>query len=428
MDDADVVIIGGGPGGLAAVQSARSEGAGKVVLLERNSELGGILPQCIHNGFGLELLKEDLTGPEYARRYIENVIDKGADVRLDTMVLELSNDKIITAMNPNDGLFRLKAKAVVLAMGCRERTAGAITLPGSRPSGIFTAGTAQRFINIHGYMPGRSVVVLGSGDVGLIMARRMKLEGADVKAVLEIRPYLTGLLRNKVQCLDDFGIPLRLGRTVTSIHGQNRLSGVGTSAVDNNGNTVPGSDEFIECDTLLTSVGLIPENELSAKAGIELDGQTGGAAVDQDMETTVPGIFACGNALLVNDLVDDVSKQGTLAGTNAALFAAGKQEQKPPLAIKILPDRNVRSIVPQKLTLPLNSAVEVYVRVTEPEVNVQLKLKSGDMVIAKKNMKRVSPGEMVKLKLKIKDEIMNDLIKTGKDINAVIEGNEKIDR
>lgn len=315
----DIVIIGGGPAGMAAAVEAGKSGVESVVIIEREDELGGILNQCIHNGFGLHIFKEELTGPEYAWRYIDQVNELGIGYMTGTMVLDITPDRIVRAVN-KEGLIKIQAGAVILAMGCRERTRGALNIPGTRPAGIFTAGTAQRFVNIEGCLPGKKIVILGSGDIGLIMARRLTLEGAEVKMACEILPQSGGLVRNIVQCLDDFGIPLRLRHTVTQIHGKERLEAVTVSEVDENRQPVAGTEEYVECDTLLLSVGLIPENELSRGAGIILDTGTNGPIVSQSMETSVSGIFACGNVVHVHDLVDNVTKEAMKAGKYAAEY------------------------------------------------------------------------------------------------------------
>lgn len=316
----DIVIVGGGPAGLAAAVSARENGTDSILILERDKELGGILNQCIHNGFGLHTFKEELTGPEYAGRFVEQVQDLQIEYKLNTMVMDISREKVVTAMNSIDGLFEIQAKAVILAMGCRERSRGALNIPGYRPAGIFSAGTAQRLVNMEGDMPGRKVVILGSGDIGLIMARRMTLEGAQVQVVAELMPYSGGLKRNIVQCLDDYGIPLKLSHTVVDIRGRERVEGITLAQVDDKGKPIPGTEEEYECDTLLLSVGLIPENELSGGMGVELSRVTSGPVVNESLETSIEGVFACGNVLHVHDLVDYVSEEAAAAGRNAARY------------------------------------------------------------------------------------------------------------
>jgi NADPH-dependent 2,4-dienoyl-CoA reductase/sulfur reductase-like enzyme len=320
MEAYDVVIIGGGPAGLAAAVAAKEHGIQKILILERDRELGGILNQCIHNGFGLHTFKEELTGPEYALRYIKKVQELDIEYRLNTMVADISPERVITALNREDGLLEIKAEAVILAMGCRERSRGALNIPGYRPAGIYSAGTAQRLVNMEGYLPGREVVILGSGDIGLIMARRMTLEGAHVKVVAELMPYSGGLKRNIVQCLNDYDIPLKLSHTVVDIHGKERVTGITLAKVDEKGKPIPGTEEEYACDTLLLSCGLIPENELSRELGVKLNPVTSGPVVDESLETNVPGVFACGNVLHVHDLVDFVSEEADRAGTCAARY------------------------------------------------------------------------------------------------------------
>ena len=323
MKNYDIIIIGGGPAGLAAAVEARKRGVESVLVLEREKELGGILNQCIHNGFGLHIFREELTGPEYAQRYVDRVPEAKIECRLNTMVTAVSPEKVVTAMSREAGSFEVRAKAIILAMGCRERARGALNIPGFRPAGIFSAGTAQRLVNREGFMPGREVVILGSGDIGLIMARRMTLEGAKVKAVAEIMPFSGGLKRNIVQCLDDFGIPLKLSHTVVDIQGKQRVEGVTLARVDENRRPIPGTEERFSCDTLLLSVGLIPENELSRGMGVGLNPRTAGPLVNESLETNIPGVFACGNVLHVHDLVDFVSREAEMAGRRAAEYVLG---------------------------------------------------------------------------------------------------------
>ena len=335
MKNYDLVIVGGGPAGLAAAVSARDHGIESILIIERDKELGGILNQCIHNGFGLHTFKEELTGPEYASRFIEQVAERGIEYKLNTMVMDIAADapsgnvitKKVTAMNREDGMFEIHAKAVILAMGCRERSRGALNIPGYRPAGIFSAGTAQRLVNMEGYMPGREVVILGSGDIGLIMARRMTLEGAKVKVVAELMPYSGGLKRNIVQCLDDFGIPLKLSHTVIDIEGKNRVEAVTIAEVGPDRKPIPGTEERYTCDTLLLSCGLIPENELSRSAGVAINPVTSGPIVNDSLETSIDGVFACGNVLHVHDLVDYVSQEATAAGKNAAAYPKRLQQR-----------------------------------------------------------------------------------------------------
>lgn len=352
MERYDIVIIGGGPAGLAAAIAAKKNGIDSIVILERDRELGGILNQCIHNGFGLHTFKEELTGPEYADRFIQQVMELGIEYRLNTMVMDIGADRKVTAMNRQDGMFEIQAKAVVLAMGCRERARGALNIPGYRPAGIFSAGTAQRLVNMEGFLPGREVVILGSGDIGLIMARRMTLEGAKVKVVAELMPYSGGLKRNIVQCLDDFNIPLKLSHTVVDIKGKERVEGITLAEVDAHNKPIPGTEEFYSCDTLLLSVGLIPENELSQTMGVEMNPVTSGPKVNESLETNIEGVFACGNVLHVHDLVDFVSQEAAAAGKNAADYVKVKsvpvQESpaEPEQEIRLLAEQGVRYTVP----------------------------------------------------------------------------------
>ena len=392
----DLVIIGGGPAGMSAAIAAYEQGIKDILILERDDSLGGILKQCIHNGFGLHKFKEELTGPEYAWKYEEKVRELNIPFKLNTMVLDITPDKVITATNSTDGIFTIEAKAIILAMGCRERSKGALNIPGSRPAGIFSAGTAQKFVNIDGYMPGKEVVILGSGDIGLIMARRMTLEGAKVKAVCELMPYSGGLARNIEQCLNDFNIPLKLSHTVVEIHGDKRLTGVTIAKVDSNRKPILETKEYIPCDTLLLSVGLIPENELSKSANISLSNITSGAYVDQDRQTSVEGIFACGNVLHVHDLVDFVSEEAEIAGISAANYIKGINEPKTNISIKT--DGKVRYTVPSTITSLKD--VKVYFRVSDVFKNVNILVKNNDKVILRKKKAKVAPGEMEAILLK----------------------------
>jgi NADPH-dependent 2,4-dienoyl-CoA reductase/sulfur reductase-like enzyme len=394
MMEVDVAVIGSGPAGLTAAMHAHKSGARKVLLLEREEELGGILKQCIHNGFGLEQFKQDYTGPEYAERLIKELEKTGVQCFLNTLVTDLSSDRVITALSPEHGALEIEAKSVVLAMGCRERTRSSIGIPGTRPAGIFTAGVAQRFVNIDGYLPGRKVVVLGSGDIGLIMARRLTLEGARVMGVYEVMSYPGGLKRNIVQCLNDFDIPLYLSHTVTEIKGKERVEGVVISKVDGNLHPVEGSEGFIECDTLLLSVGLIPENELSKKADIELNAITGGPVTTEIMETSVPGIFTCGNVSTVFDLVDYVAQTGAAAGTFAARYASG-QVSRSRQYVDVVAGENVRLLFPQRYSF--QDDLVLFIRAAEPvEKPVTIEVAPPGSRI---NRLYARPNEMLKVKV-----------------------------
>lgn len=392
FSNVDVAVIGSGPAGMAAAIKAKEEGAEHVLILERQEQLGGLLHQCVHNGFGLLYFGQDLTGPEYACRFVEKVRDLGIEVLLETMVTQISGDRKLTAVNSCEGPIHLQPKSIVLAMGCRERSRGQLSIPGTRPAGVFTAGTAQRLVNVEGFIPGKRVVILGSGDIGMIMARRLILEGVKVKAVVEILPYIGGLIRNEVQCLHDFDIPLHLEHTVTQIHGEQRVEAVTIAKVDNNKRPINGTERHIECDTLLLSVGLIPENELSRMAGVALDPLAGGPVVDERRETNIPGIFAGGNVVHVHDLVDDVSWEAEIAGTWAArLSQKGDLEKKEKITLK--PGRNIRSIVPQ--TIRGQDDVTFYIRVKEMEEKVRLKV--GD--IYDQAFRVAKPSEIIKVNL-----------------------------
>lgn len=396
----DIVVIGGGPAGLAAAYSAWENGARNILILERDQELGGILNQCIHNGFGLHYFKEELTGPEYAGRFIELLQKTGVEVKLDTMALHVTPEKQVHAINPKDGYMIIDAKAVILAMGCRERTRGAIGIPGDRPSGVFTAGTAQRYVNIEGKQCGKRVVILGSGDIGLIMARRLTLEGAKVLACVELMPYSNGLTRNLVQCLEDYHIPLYLSHTVTNIKGSRRVEQVTVSRVDESRKPIPGTEMVFDCDTLLLSVGLIPENELTREAGIEIDPRTNGAVVYENRETSLPGVFACGNVLHVHDLVDFVSGESEKAGKAAAEHLLGKRADG--AVLKVTNGEGVSYTVPQKIRPEhLEKTAELYFRVRSVYRGGEILVARGEEIIARFSRERMAPGEMERILLPV---------------------------
>ena len=419
MKNADLVILGGGPAGLAAALAARQAGVQDILILERDAELGGILNQCIHNGFGLHTFKEELTGPEYAARFADKVKAQGIPYKLNTMVIDLSADKVVTAMNRTDGLFQVQAKAVVLAMGCRERPRGALNIPGTRPAGIFTAGTAQRLVNMEGYLPGRRVVILGSGDIGLIMARRMTLEGAKVLCVAELMPYSGGLKRNIVQCLDDYNIPLKLSHTVIDIQGKERVEGVTLARVDEQNRPIVGTEETYECDTLLLSVGLLPENELSAGLGVKLNPVTSGPFVNESLETNISGVFACGNVLHVHDLVDYVSEEAAAAGKNAAAYVKDSRNAVPGVQIEICPQEGVRYTVPSHIRLSqMQDEQTIRFRVGNVYKNCFIRAYLNDRQIVSKKRPVMAPGEMEQLKLK--KELLLSQIETGAQNNRLI--------
>lgn len=403
----DLIVIGAGPAGLAAAIEAKKAGVDDVIVLERDREPGGILQQCIHNGFGLHVFNEEMTGPEYAYRFIEECKKLNIKIYINTMVLSINENKEVATINPIDGLVKYSAKAIILSMGCRERTRGALRIPGSRPSGVMTAGTAQRFVNLEGYLPGKEVVILGSGDIGLIMARRMTLEGAKVKMVCEIMPYSGGLNRNIVQCLEDYDIPLRLNTTVVKIHGNERVEAVTIAQVDGNRKPIQETFETVSCDTLLLSVGLIPENELSLGAGIVMDPVTQGPIVDHTRETSISGIFACGNVVHVHDLVDYVTDEARIAGKYAAKRILKEQSceiQKSEMVVQVIPRVGVRYIVPQIINMSnINSNIDIFFRVDNLYNDRSIKMMAGERTIMKKKRKKLAPGEMEKIIISQKD-------------------------
>lgn len=403
----DIVIIGGGPAGMAAAVAAKKQGIERILILERDRELGGILNQCIHNGFGLHTFQEELTGPEYADRFIGQVKSYNIEYKLNTMVMDVSRDKRVTAMNREEGMFEIQAKAIIFAMGCRERSRGALNIPGYRPAGIYSAGTAQRLVNMEGFLPGREVVILGSGDIGLIMARRMTLEGAKVKVVAELMPYSGGLKRNIVQCLDDYKIPLKLSHTVIDIKGKERVEGVTLAEVDENRRPIKGTEEFYSCDTLLLSVGLIPENEISGAMGVELNPVTSGPKVNERLETSIEGVFACGNVLHVHDLVDFVSEEAAAAGKNAAMYVQeGESASEQGRKIKLRPLAGVRYTVPETINpMRMDEKLTVRFRVGNVYRNCYISVYFDEERVLYRKRQIVAPGEMEEIKLS-KEELL----------------------
>ena len=417
----DLIVVGGGPAGLAAAISAKKSGLMNVLVLERDSRAGGILLQCIHNGFGLHYFGEELTGPEYAGRFVSEAETLDVEIKVSTMVLEIQKGGAshkVMAINSSDGLTVFETKTIAIATGCRERTRGALVIPGTRPSGIFTAGSAQRFVNIDGYLPGKKVVILGSGDIGLIMARRLTLEGAEVKVVCEIMNYSAGLARNMTQCLENFDIPLKLSTTIVQIHGEDRVSGVTIASVDEHRNPIAGTEEFIPCDTVLLSVGLIPENEISVAAGVQIDSITSGPSVNQFMETSIPGIFACGNSVHVHDLVDHVTEESLLMGKSAAEYIKNQDfkssDKYSPVNIPVTPGNRVRYTVPQHLELEpslfenpgsetdkkTDSKIRIMFRSTDVYRSVLVSVYAGTKLLSQQKKRIVRPGELQTIDVK----------------------------